>query len=138
MSSTRLWIILLAVTSFLAGLAAGTLTGARIGPRAPERRPYDDYAAMLVRTYEVPADRERHLRAFLEQYHRDLEELKARHVAGAEPELIRLGETCRQRIRDYVLSGDARAAFDREARDLFTFPTPSGHAGPAGDVPRGG
>jgi len=71
-----------------------------------------------VRTYDIPPDRERHLRAFLERYHRDLEELKARRAADAEVELIRLGETCRQRIRDYVLTDDDRASFDRVARDL--------------------
>jgi len=118
MTSTRVWIVVLAVTCFLAGLAGGMLAGLRIAPQSVGRGSYDDYAEMLVRTYDIPPDRERHLRAFLERYHRDLEELKARHVADAEPELIRLGETCRQRIRDYVLSEDARASFDRVARDL--------------------
>jgi hypothetical protein len=130
MSSTRLWIVLLAVTSFLAGLAGGILTGTRIAPRSVERGPYDDYAEMLVRSYDVAPERERHLRAFLEQYHRDLEELKARHVAGAEAELVRLGEICRQRIREYVLTEEGRAAFDREAHDLATLDSLSWAASP--------
>jgi hypothetical protein len=118
MRSTRFWIVLLAATCFLAGLAGGVLAGVRVAPKTVERGPFDDYAAILVQAYDVPPDRERHLRAFLERYHRDLEELKARHVAGAESELIRLGETCRQRIRDYVLTEADRVSFDRVARDL--------------------
>lgn len=130
MSSTRLWIVLLALTSFFAGLAGGILTGTRIAPRAVERGPYDDYAEMLVRAYDVPPERARHLRAFLEQYHRDLEDLKARQAAGAEPELIRLGEICRQRIREYVLTDEGRADFDREAGDLTTLDSLSWPASP--------
>jgi hypothetical protein len=120
MSSTRFWIVLLAVTSFLAGMAGGVLAGIHVAPKAVERGPYDDYAAILAATYDIPPERERHLRAFLERYHRDLEDLKDRHVADAEAELIRLGEICRQRIRDYVLTETDRASFDRVARDLVT------------------
>ena len=118
MSSTRLWIVLLAATCFLAGLAGGILTGIRIAPRTVEPRAFADYADLLIETYDVPPERERYLWAFLQQYHRDLEELKARNVAQAEPEVIRLGEICRQRIRDYILSEEDRVAFDREARAL--------------------
>lgn len=115
MSSTRLWILLLALTSFLAGSAGGLLAGTRLAPPAPERGPFSDYAALLVARFDLEPDRERRLRAVLELYHRDLEELKSRHVAEAEPELIRLGEACRQRIRDYVLPSEQQAAFDAEA-----------------------
>jgi hypothetical protein len=120
MSSTRFWIVLLAVTSFLAGMAGGVRAGIHVAPQAVERGPYDDYAAILVEANDIPPERERHLRAFLERYHRDLEDLKDRHVADAEPELNRLGEICRQRIRDYVLTETDRASFDRVARDLVT------------------
>jgi hypothetical protein len=112
MSSPRLWILLLALTSFLAGSAGGLLAGTRLAPPVIERGPFADYATLLVSRFDLPPDRERRLRAVLELYHRDLEELKSRHVAEAEPELIRLGEVCRQRIRDYVLPAGQQAVFD--------------------------
>lgn len=115
MSSTRLWILVLALTSFLAGSAAGLLLGRRLAPPAVERGPFSDYAALLVARFDLEPERALRLRAVLELYHRDLEELKSRHVAEAEPDLIRLGEACRQRIRDYVLPPESQAAFDVEA-----------------------
>jgi hypothetical protein len=114
MSSTRLWILLLALTSFLAGAAGGLLAGSRLAPPPAEAGPFSDYAALLVARFDLEPDRERRLKAVLELYHRDLEELKSRHVAEAEPELIRLGESCRQRIRDYVLPPGQQSVFDQE------------------------
>jgi len=116
MSSARLWILLLALTSFLAGSAGGLLAGMRLARPAPERGAFSDYAALLVERFDLERDRERRLKAVLELYHRDLEELKSRHVAEAEPELIRLGEACRQRIRDYVLPPESQASFDAQAQ----------------------
>ena len=133
MSSTRLWILLLALTSFLAGSAGGLLAGMRLARPAPERGAFSDYAALLVERFDLERDRERRLKAVLELYHRDREELKSRHVAEAEPELIRLGETCRQLIRDYVLPPEHQAVFDAEADRLsrgdplsFAAPPPPG------------
>lgn len=120
MSSVRLWILLLALTSFLAGSAGGVLAGSRLASNAPDRGAFADYATLLVETYDLSPDRTRRLRAVLDLYHSDLEELKSRHIGEAEPELIRLGETCRQRIRDYVLTDEAgRAAFDRDTPALL-------------------
>ena len=120
MNSVRLWILLLALTSFLAGSAGGLLAGSRLASPIPDRGAFADYSALLVESYDLPPDRARRLRAVLDLYHNDLEELKSRHIGEAEPELIRLGETCRQRIRDYVLTNDAhRAAFDRDTPALL-------------------
>jgi hypothetical protein len=133
MSSTRLWILVLALTSFLAGSAAGLILGTRLAPPAAERGPFADYAALLVARYDLEPDRTLRLRAVLELYHRDLEELKARHVTEAEPDLIRLGEACRQRIRDYVLPPEHQAAFGAEA----TPPKPDDSLSLADPAPRG-
>jgi hypothetical protein len=115
MNSVRLWILLLALTSFLAGLAGGLLAGRHFAPADQHRGHFADYAALLIETYDLPDDRARRLRAILDLYYLDLEELKSTHIAQGEPELIRLGETCRQRVRDYVMTDDDRRdAFDRD------------------------
>jgi hypothetical protein len=112
MNSARLWIVLLALTSFCAGTAAGVLAGVRLAPEDSSGGAFPDYSRQLTRRYGLDEDSQRRLRAILELYRRDLEDLKSRSVAAAEPELIRLGEACRQRIRDYVLPEDEKSAFD--------------------------
>ena len=57
MSSTRLWILVLALTSFLAGSAAGLLLGRRLAPPAVERGPFSDYAALLVTRFDLEPER---------------------------------------------------------------------------------
>ena len=55
----------------------------------------------------------------------DLEDLKARHVRGLEPELVKLGETCRARLRRWVVPEENRADFDRQVDgvELLSLPT---------------
>lgn len=131
MNQIRLWIAVLAVTSALAGLAAGVLTGLSLHPPQPSTRPFADYEARLVAQFDLDDEpiRVEALRAFLENYHRDVEELESRHMELIEPELERLGRTCRQLIRDRVLPPGRRAEFDRLA---------SGTPTPAASAPAGG
>lgn len=110
MTSIKLWILLLTGTAFLAGSAGGVLAGQRIAPEAPEARPYAAYEALLVERFGITDDRARALRAILELYHRDLEELKSRHMNELEPDLLRAGTTCRDRIQRYVLTESQRSA----------------------------
>ena len=73
-------------------------------------RPYAAYEELLVERFEITEDRARALRAILELYHRDLEELKSRHMNELEPDLLRAGTTCRDRIQRYVLTESQRSA----------------------------
>ncbi len=120
MSSARLWILILALTSFLAGAAGGVLGARRFAPPAPDPGPFADYWELMVETYDLPPDRARNLRAILSLYHDDLEELKSRQVESLEPELVRIGLTCRRRISDRVLTEAQRDQFDWER----AFPVP--------------
>jgi hypothetical protein len=113
MSSERLWILVLVVVSALSGLAGGVLLAPSMQAAEPERGPFADYEALLADTFELDAPRRRYLRAFLERYHHDVEELKSRRTSEIEPELIELGLTCSDRIRKYVLPPERQAEFDR-------------------------
>jgi hypothetical protein len=118
-NNLRLWVSVLALTAFLAGLACGPLIMAWFFPqeRAIASGPFADYERMLVREFQLEAERSEPLHAILEQYRRDLESIKDRHMAdymsAMESELRDLGRACREEIRDNVLPPDRRAEFDR-------------------------
>jgi len=113
--SLRAWILGLAGTSFLAGVAAGLLLGANLQPPPAERGAYSDYEALLVRDFELSPLRHRALRGILDRYHREVENVKSRNLEESEGELADLGLTYRRWIRDKVLSPDQRMEFDRLA-----------------------
>jgi hypothetical protein len=115
----RVWIALLVVTSFLAGLAGGTLLGLRIGPEPAERGPFADYEGLLQQRFELSPERSRGLHAVLDQYQRQIENLKNRNAAALEPELARLGLTFRTVVRDTVLPPDRREEFQRLSAGIF-------------------
>ena len=114
MSSERFWIAILAATAFLAGGAGGVLFGLRLDPReAPG--PFAEYRQRLVSTYDLDPERAGRLRQILAAYDEEIEALKARHVHELEPELVDAGETCRQRIRRFVIPSTRHADFDAHA-----------------------
>jgi hypothetical protein len=125
-TSLRLWVSILALTAFLAGLACGPLVMAWFVPpaRVPSTGPFADYERMLVQTFRLEAERREPLRVILDQYRRDLESIKDRHMAdymsAMETELRDLGRTCREEIRDSVLPQDKRSEFDRLVMGLPT------------------
>ena len=112
MNSERLWIVILAVVSFLAGLAGGVLAARHLAP-VPEAGTDSAYVRRFVEHFDLDAARTRDLAFVLEDYAKRVEDLKARHAADLEPELVEAGETCRERIRIYVLPPDRVAEFDR-------------------------
>ena len=92
MSSPRLWVLLLALVSALAGFTGGRLLAPTAAPE-PDRALFADYADRLTATFDLSPDRERALRHLLLGYERKLEELEHRHLAELEPELVRLWDT---------------------------------------------
>lgn len=122
--SLRLWILLLTATSFLAGLAGGVVVGLGVRVPPPERGPFADYEALLVRTFDLSPERARGLHVVLDQYQRQIDNLKNRNARGLEPELARLGLTFRAVVRDTVLPADKRAEFERLSAGLFD-PSPN-------------
>lgn len=114
MSSERFWIVVLALTSFLVGLAAGFLVSLRRHPLV-EPSPFAAYEARLVERFELDEERTRWLRRILASYDEDLEALKARHVRDMEDEFVEVGLACRDRIRRWVIPEERRQEFDRLA-----------------------
>lgn len=110
MNSLRLWIVLLALVAGLAGFAAGRLT-APVQAQSTSG-PFPGYTERMQSTFDLSPDRVRALRLLLERYDRDIENLKIRHLDDLRPELVRLGDTYRDWIRDKVLPADRRSDFD--------------------------
>ncbi len=121
--SLRLWIVLLAATSFLAGTAGGVVLGMELANDPPERGSFADYETLLLSEFELSPDRARGLRRVLDQYQRQIENLKNRNAAALEPELARLGLTFRGVVRDTVLPADERQRFERLAAGFPIQPT---------------
>jgi hypothetical protein len=123
-TSMRLWVALLTLTTFLAGLACGTLLSAWLVPprTAPDPGPFHDYERMLVDTFKLPPERQVPLHALLVEYEHQVERNKDKHMAdymsAMESELSDHGIKLREQIRDRVLPEAQRPEFDRLASAL--------------------
>jgi hypothetical protein len=113
MSSIRAWILLLAATSFLAGLAAGLWIARARAPR--DAGPFAPYATRLEQAFDLDAQRARWLRTALAQYAGELEALGSRGGGPQDAELVQAGQRCTERIREFVIPADRRDEFDRLA-----------------------
>ena len=123
MSSERFWVLMLAVTCALAGLAGGFLLSFRLHPRAqPQASTFAAYEARMKETFDLDGERASLLHLALASYEEDVEALKERYLRELEPELAELGRTCRERIRNHVIPDDKRPEFDRLAAGLSAGP----------------
>jgi hypothetical protein len=118
-NNLRLWIAILALSAFGAGLAAGILVGPRLRPSTAEAGPFEHYQRRFAERFELSPERERLLAELLANYHREIQSLQeerlARSMSELEPELSELGLTYRERIRNSVLPPDRRPEYDRLA-----------------------
>ncbi len=121
MTSIRVWIVLLALTSFFAGMAGGILLAKPRGDL--ESGAFAAYESRLTRSFGLDEARTRWLRLALEEYDSELEALKSRGVASLEDELVQAGRRCHDRIRLYVIPEARQKEFDRFASGL---PLPDG------------
>ena len=127
MNSLRGWILILAVVSFAAGLAAGIVSmGTRLKSEPPHG-PFDAYRARLVETFQLSPERDKALRTVLAAYQKDIEELESRHgaeiLAAMEPDLRERGRYYRDLIQDKVLPEEQRPLFERLALGLPATPS---------------
>ncbi len=111
MSSERLWVLVLAVNVFCAGIAAGVLLTLRWHP-GEERRPFQQYEARLVETFDLDQEHTRNLRYILQSYADEIEALEERSLAELDPELIKQGLRHRDLIRTWVVPEHRRQEFD--------------------------
>jgi len=118
----RLWIVLLAGLSFLGGGAAGRWMTLRDVQATDERGPFEDYAQLLQRRYDLGEERMGYLRVVLETYERDLLRLEQRllteYRSAAEPELRALNREYEGYIRDRVLPPGRRSEYDASIAGL--------------------
>ena len=112
LGSERLWILLLALTAFLAGGAGGLLVGRRMAP-SPQVGPFADFEARFADTFSLNEEERRDLHYILDRYHAEVESAEADLVVLLEGKLEQIGMKCRERIRTWVLSPDEREVFDR-------------------------
>jgi len=125
-NNLRLWVGILSLTCFLAGLACAPFVSAWILPPNSSRAEasFADYEAMLVQTFKLSPERREPLRTILGQYRQDIERIKDSHMAdymsSMEPELREVGLRYREQIRDRVLPEALRPEFDRLASSLPT------------------
>jgi len=114
MNDARLWIVLVAIVSFLAGSAAGILT-ARVRATPPAAG-WPAYAEWIGSEFELDPERRQALRVLLDQYATELESRRRAHAARIhaelEPELHELAVRYEAYIRDHVLPPSQRARFD--------------------------
>ena len=114
MNGLRLWIILLAAVSFLAGIPAGVLLADGLRPAPDPEGSFADYALLLEREFDLTEERSLVLRAVLTDYEQSLDAVRSRQLHAFEDEIVRLGRLCRDRIRNQLLPpGDARDRFDQ-------------------------
>ncbi|MFN0242667.1 MAG: hypothetical protein ACKVWV_07215 [Planctomycetota bacterium] len=128
MTNLRLWVLVLALVSFGVGLASGTWFAASLLRPTPDRGPFDDYEARLVAEFQLSPERAQLLHVVLANYHKEIEEIKDRHMAAytsaMEPELAERGRYYRGLIQTRVLPQDQRAKFERLAQGI---PAPLSH-----------
>jgi len=105
----RAWILLLALVSFLAGLATGVVHERR--SEAPTGA-FAAYRERLVREFDLSPARERGLALLLENFERELEALETRGLETLEPELVAIGERYQGWIRELVVPPSQWDRFD--------------------------
>jgi hypothetical protein len=110
MKSERFWVLVLALTSFGAGFAAGILLslGRADGPSGP----FAGYEAQMVETFDLDEEHLKNLRYILESYQGEVDALKERNLAALDPELVKVGRYHRELVRTYVVPEHRRQEFD--------------------------
>ncbi|MFT4708971.1 MAG: hypothetical protein ACI9D0_001165 [Bacteroidia bacterium] len=119
MKLLHFWIVLLSLVSGLVGFAAGELNDP--DPSLANRGRFAAYSDRLTAEFGLSVEREAALRVVLVRYERELEDLKSRLLSTLEPELVQLGDTYRDLIRDKVLPEDQRRAFDELVASSLSF-----------------
>jgi hypothetical protein len=109
MRSERFWVLVLAVTTFCAGLAAGVLLSLQ---RDREERPFGDYEQRMTEAFDLDEERVRNLRWILRDYQEKIEVLKETNIAALDDELVRIGREHRELIRTQVVPAHLTQQFD--------------------------
>jgi len=113
----RLWISILALVSFLAGVAAGLVAGEYSRKAPPDERFFGDFEREFVEHFELDAVRQSHLAELLLIHRAEIEKIKHRHTAELnaqmEEEFRSAGLEYRSLVRNHLLPERQRHEFDR-------------------------
>ncbi|MCC7011326.1 MAG: hypothetical protein IT454_02090 [Planctomycetes bacterium] len=116
MNNLRLWIALLALTCFAAGVSAGLMLAPDEPGPARGSQPFDAYREAFVGRFRLSAERQRWFDETLRNYAAAIEDSRARVLARSRPELERelseIGAVYQGFIRDHVVPPEQRAEFD--------------------------
>ncbi|HUR29645.1 MAG TPA: hypothetical protein VM509_15755 [Planctomycetota bacterium] len=125
MSNLRLWILLLACTAFGAGLGVGWFASNRTHSKVDvgaESGPFEGFQREFARTFKISKERERLLAELLASYQREIDGLEEAQLESGrsdlEKQLVKLGLTYQELIRNSVLPSDQRSEYDRLAFGL--------------------
>jgi hypothetical protein len=121
LASERLWAVVLALTAFGAGLAAGVLLSFRRQPLEASR-PFASYEARLTEAFDLDDERVRNLRYILQDYEDQIDALKERNIAELDPDLVKIGLDHRELIRTWVVPEHHHQEFDLWVRGLPILP----------------
>ncbi len=122
MKSERLWVLVLALTTFFAGLAAGVLLSFR---RDQEERPLGAYEQRMVEAFDLDEERVRNLRWILRDYQEKIDALKESNIAALDGDLVKIGRSHRELIRNKVVPEHHRQQFDLWVGGLPVLPSSS-------------
>ena len=119
MAILRVWVVVLALTSFSAGAMGGLLVAESgsedLGPGGHFR----DYHRHFVEHFDLSPERARLLAGLLRRYEQDFEDVRQRALERSrsemEPELVLLGNRYRGIIRNNVLPERQRDEFTEYA-----------------------
>jgi len=129
MTSERFWVLVLAITTFGAGLAAGVLlaaTGRVPSLRSEEvARPFGAYEQRMTEAFDLDEEQVRNLRWILRDYQEKIEVLKESNVAALDGELVKIGREHRELIRAKVVPEHHRQQFDLWVGGLPVLPSSS-------------
>lgn len=118
MNNLRLWVAILALTSFGAGVGAGSFLSAQTH-RAVDSQPFDDYHRRFVEQFELSPKRSKALEQLLTLYTKDVDDLQQEHLsrsmAQMQDDMTRLGREYHDYIRNSVLPAHQRDEFDARA-----------------------
>ena len=112
MNRIQVWTILLALTCFGAGLAAGRILS--VG-EPPEDGVFSDFEAMFIERFDLQPERQRHLRTILHDYQLKVDRIEDRHRSEYNATLVRnlavAGNQYNDILRNRVLPASKRSEF---------------------------
>ena len=119
--SEGFWVVVLALTTFCAGLAGGVLFARN---RDHTERPFSVYEQRMTEAFDLDEEQVRNLRWILRDYEEKIEALKESSVAAMDGELVKIGREHRELIRAKVVPEHHRQEFDLWVGGLPVLPSP--------------